>query len=402
VTQLAGQSRNRSLVRPCALPFRQRKKEFEIPNISIKGDGRPIIIDDENDVRLQKQTDDTALHLQYCHSPTMNGNGHGNECSTSMDMDRDLTDAAPEKGVASTLSTMMMPTATAIATATVAKGDTTMNVHDDSIPSIHEDAEQVAAWATRQLASPVHLQSLRIVYDTLVDRQHPPPTLRYRVAAPSQQQQRDDEPEPQNLTSALRMTCQLLLEIHRQQQQQVLTTSQRYCIETTERRCRWLLELVIGNCDDTDKEHAAANNPNHLPSVPVGGSYSSDRAGGNRVIHLCRRRPAVNESNSGHTEWTYDYVAAKDDKDDGNLLPTRAQYAKVPNLRVRPGYQNDNDTAEEHDDDDEDDDNDGNMLPSRAELAAEERMLWRMADTPIPSETYGGAPPIPSIYDQQS
>jgi hypothetical protein len=75
------------------------------------------------------------------------------------------------------------------------------------------------------------------------------------------------------------------------------------------------------------------------------------------------------------------------------------QFATEVNiLRDRPGYRNDNDTADganeydddendDHDDGDDDDDDDGNMLPSRAELAAEERMLWRMADTPIPTES---------------
>jgi hypothetical protein len=114
---------------------------------------------------------------------------------------------------------------------------------------------------------------------------------------------------------------------------------------------------------------------------------------------------AVHQSNSGgHTtesEWTYDYaaVAAKDDNDNENDNDNNdAQFAtEVDILRDRPGYRNDNDTADganeydddendDHDDGDDDDDDDGNMLPSRAELAAEERMLWRMADTPIPTE----------------
>jgi hypothetical protein len=112
---------------------------------------------------------------------------------------------------------------------------------------------------------------------------------------------------------------------------------------------------------------------------------------------------AVHQSNSGgHTtesEWTYDYaaVAAKDDNENDNDN-NDAQFAtEVDILRDRPGYRNDNDTADganeydddendDHDDGDDDDDDDGNMLPSRAELAAEERMLWRMADTPIPTE----------------
>jgi hypothetical protein len=114
---------------------------------------------------------------------------------------------------------------------------------------------------------------------------------------------------------------------------------------------------------------------------------------------------AVHQSNSGgHTtesEWTYDYaaVAAKDDNENDNENDNNdAQFAmEVDILRDRPGYRNDNDTADganeydddendDHDDGDDDDDDDGNMLPSRAELAAEERMLWRMADTPIPTE----------------
>ncbi len=146
-----------------------------------------------------------------------------------MDSAPNLTDPAAEKGVASTLSTMMPAAAAAAA---VGKGVMTMDANDDGIPDYNADAGQVAAWAARQLVSPVHLQSLRAVYDTLVDRQHPNQTL---------QQQRDEAEHTNHLIRALRLTCQLLLEIHRQTQPQqpaLLSTSQQHCIETTERRCR--------------------------------------------------------------------------------------------------------------------------------------------------------------------
>jgi hypothetical protein len=86
----------------------------------------------------------------------------------------------------------------------------------------------------------------------------------------------------------------------------------------------------------------------------------------------------------GHTEWTYDYVLAKNDSDTNNgILPSRAQLAsEAKSVWAASFDKNDHDVDE--DDNDDDDDDGGNMLPSRAELATEERMLWRMADTPIP------------------
>jgi hypothetical protein len=296
-----------------------------------------------------------------------------------MDTPPDLTDPVAEKGVASTLSTMMPAgTATKATALAVAKGgiDMGMDVNDNGIPNTHnEDAEQVAFWATRQLTSPVHLQSLRIVYDTLVDRQHHNQT--------SSEQQHDERKQINFLIRALRLTCCLLLEIHREcestvHQQQLLTTSQQHCIETTEQRCSWLLEHMTGKDNPDDKDHAA-DDPNRLP-------VGSDSSGG-VITNLCCR-PAVNES-SGHTEWTYDYnVAAKDDDNSSNRLQARAD-------------DQEHDDANENDNNG-DDDGGGNMLPSRAELAAEERMLWRMADTPIPSETLYGGIPVPSTHDQQS
>jgi hypothetical protein len=313
--------------------------------------------------------------------------------------------------------------------------------NDDGIPPMHKDdhdadEEHVAAWVARQLASPVSLQSLRIVYDALVDRQHHNNQTRHRMSPSEQQQARgDEEPEEHNhLLRSLRLTCQLLLAIHRQelqpqqqqQQQQILTTSQQHCIETTERRCRWLLELVT-RADDG----RPTNSRLPVKSIPVGGSdYSGPAAGSDDgvITNLCRHSnpdpDTVTNTNtdtdtvvetvhpaalkkSGDTEWTYDYVAGTndndddDDDDDGGQFLTRAQYATEANIvRDGRGYKNDNDSNVEHEheyeyeheyiDDDDDDGDDGggggNMLPSRAELAAEERMLWRMADTPIPTE----------------
>jgi hypothetical protein len=301
----------------------------------------------------------------------MNGNG----CTTATDMDTapdSLSDPAAEKDVASTLSTM-------IPAAVVGNGGIDTDTNHDGIPHDGSDAEQIAAWAARQLASPVSLQSLRAVYDELVDRQHHN-QAQYRISS-SEPQQRD-QPEPQNRQlRSLRLTCRILLAIHQQQQlqqppehqqhqqQQLMTTSQLSSIETTERRCRWLLELVTHAADD----------PN---SVPVVGSDSGTNAAtGNSdgvITNLCRH-PVF--QSSGPTEWTYDYVAGTNVADDG-IFPTRAQFAtEAKNLRDGPGYQN-----EYSDDGEDENDGDGNMLPSKAELAAEERMLWRMADTPIPTE----------------
>jgi hypothetical protein len=326
----------------------------------------------------------------------MNGNGYAYECSTSTAPD--LTDPEAEKSAASTVSTMI-PAAAPVAPVAVGKGAMDMDAHDDGIPN---DAEQIAAWATRQLTSPVHLQSLRVVYDALVDRQHSKNQSQLK-----QQQQHDQQPTQQScLIRSLRLTCRLLLEINRQEQphQQLLTTSQQQCIATTEQRCRWLLEPYGDPAVQVSAADANANADarNSLPVVPVVGS-NSDQADDIVITKLCCRlrhsSPDTDTDTSihptfkpGQTEWTYDYTSAKannngdneEDENDG-LLPTRAQLAAESQmLWDMPRHKNDNDTADEHDDDDDDDDG-GNMLPSLAELASEERMLWRMADTPIPS-----------------
>jgi hypothetical protein len=265
-------------------------------------------------------------------------------------------------------------------TAAAAVGDMHTDANPEDIPN--DDDGQVAAWAACQLASPVHLQSLRVVYDALVDRLDP--------HHPHHPQAHDPHPQ-QRLLNSLRLTCRLLLEIHQacasgpnmsttgtatastgqpQQPQPLLTASQQHSIETTEERCRWLLD---------HHDHPHDHDTNILPVVPL---LRSDLSGDCVITNLCRHQchhnpdtihmdihpaAATRNSNStaffksvGHTEWTYDdgYVLAKNDNDQ------------------------DNDHEQEESDDDG---GSSNILPSRAELAAEEAMLWRMAETPIPS-----------------
>jgi hypothetical protein len=85
-----------------------------------------------------------------------------------------------------------------------------------------------------------------------------------------------------------------------------------------------------------------------------------------------------------HPEWTVD-CSRTNDNDDGQLS-ARAQYAiEADILRGTDGYKNDNDSNDEHDDD-ENGDGEVAMVTCyrRAELvAAEGRMLWLMADTPL-------------------
>jgi hypothetical protein len=88
-----------------------------------------------------------------------------------------------------------------------------------------------------------------------------------------------------------------------------------------------------------------------------------------------------------HPEWTVD-CSRTNDNDDGQLS-ARAQYAiEADILRGTDGYKNDNDSNDEHDDD-ENGDGEVAMVTCyrRAELvAAEGRMLWLMADTPLSNE----------------
>jgi hypothetical protein len=304
-------------------------------------------------------------------------------CATAPDLTSTELAAAASEVVVSTTTLSMMKAA-------VAAGEGGMNIDVNEKTDVDDDV-QVAAWATRQLASPVHLQSLRVVYDKLVDRLDPQLPQRQQ---PQHQQQQG------RMIRSLHLTCRLLLEIHRaceldptsvdsgtaitgtvqqeiQPQQQLLTTSQLHSIETTEQRCRWLLEhdrpvfhnilaatgvssVVAGsddNNDDNKRRRLTPENPdNNDCHADINSSDHDD--GEMMITNLCRRlchnqNPATATIQS--TEWTYDLAR----KNDNN---------------------NDND----NDEDDNDNDDDG-ALPSREELAAEEQMLWRMAETPIPS-----------------
>jgi hypothetical protein len=295
-----------------------------------------------------------------------------NECSTTTSS----TDPSAAKEVVVSTPTLTMMKAA------VAAGEDGM--HTDANQITGDDNVQVAAWATRQLASPVHLQGLRVVYDKLVDRldpQHPRP----------QRQQR-------RMTRSLHLTCRLLLEIHRageldptstststdttgtvqreRQQQQLLTTSQQHSIETTEQRCRWLIDhdhpvfhnilaatatavpSVAGGSDNQNVDKRRRLTPEN-PDIKDADDNSSDQGDDSEITNLCRRICHTNpdctispDTTIQSTEWTYVLARRNDNKSDN---------------------------------DQEDEEEDDGALPSQAELAAEEQMLWRMADTPIPS-----------------
>jgi hypothetical protein len=252
------------------------------------------------------------------------------------------------------------------------------NDNDDDDDGLHhKDVTAACVWAGRQLASPVRLHSLRAVYDALVER----------LMEDLKQQNLDHASTlttrimiiRRRLMRLLHLTCRLLLEIHRDKLNisssgsggssigGLLSASQQSRIETTAKRCRWLLDhdstqanatAIVGH-DNQEKIHqdAAADNDDDADGT---NSQDADVA----ITNLCRSSVSVSSSpaaadsatasNACRWEWTYELVVASESDHDGG------------------------------DEDMGDDANIGSILPSRAELAAEEEMLWRMAETPIP------------------
>jgi hypothetical protein len=124
-----------------------------------------------------------------------------------------------------------------------------------------------------------------------------------------------------SLYESLLLTCRLLLAIHWHDcSLQVLTLQQQDTVEQSAANCK----LVLQHLQQTDKEQDITDQ---------------------KYTVLVRSRQMI----------------------EGEQVPGWAYQVSSPN-----------------EDDEEDDSDGGNMLPTRAELAAEEEMLWRMAETPIP------------------